>query len=144
MSVQIGDQECLAQCLVSRALDGLSVGLILTDPQDVVVWMNRAAREMLRLDRDQATADTEAVDRFQREAKASAALNHPNIITVHEIDEFEGQIFLVMEHVDGTSLRERISGGPLSMGEVVKLAGQICEGLGKAHRVYQSGGRGGE
>jgi serine/threonine protein kinase len=83
----------------------------------------------------QATADDEAVDRFRREAKAAAALNHPNIITVHEIDEFEGQIFIAMEYVDGTSLRERISDGPLSVEAVVNLASQICEGLGKAHRA---------
>lgn len=55
------------------------------------------------------TTDKEATQRFEREAQAAAALNHPNIITIYEISEFEGQIFIAMEFVEDISLREKTS-----------------------------------
>ena len=55
------------------------------------------------------TSDAENVERFRREAKAAAALNHPNIITIYEISEEKDQLFILMEYVDGTTLRELIS-----------------------------------
>ena len=55
------------------------------------------------------TADPEAKQRFEREAQAAAALNHPNIVTVHEIGEHEGQVFIAMEYVEGQTLKELIS-----------------------------------
>ena len=64
------------------------------------------------------TSDTDAIQRFKREAKAAAALNHPNIVTIHEISEHENQIFIAMEYVDGESLRDRMSTGLLSLDEV--------------------------
>ncbi|MFQ5599203.1 MAG: protein kinase [Candidatus Krumholzibacteriia bacterium] len=72
--------------------------------------------------------------RFRREAHAAAALNHPNIAVIHEVDEQEGLDFLVMELVEGRTLRERITRGPLSPKEWVKVALPIAEGLGHAHR----------
>ena len=56
------------------------------------------------------TKDPEAKKRFEREAKAAAALNHPNIVTVYEIGEHEGQVFIAMEYVEGQTLKELISG----------------------------------
>ncbi len=79
------------------------------------------------------TKDKEAVERFKREAKAAAALNHPNIVTIHEIGEHEGQTYIAMENVDGNSLREEIEKGPIAVDKVIDIAKQICEGLKDAH-----------
>ncbi len=72
--------------------------------------------------------------RFIHEARAAAALNHPNICTIHEIDEHEGQPFIAMESIDGTSLKDAIEEGPLQLGKVVDTAVQIAEGLRSAHK----------
>ena len=79
------------------------------------------------------TKDKEINKRFRREAKAAAKLNHPNIITVHEIGEFEGRAYITMEHVQGCSLRNEISKGPLPVDVTIDIAKQIAEGLSKAH-----------
>jgi serine/threonine protein kinase/tetratricopeptide (TPR) repeat protein len=71
--------------------------------------------------------------RFLREAQAAAALNHPSICTVHEIDEADGLTFIAMEYVEGQTLRARIDSGPLSMDESARLASRIAEGLAAAH-----------
>lgn len=81
------------------------------------------------------TADKEATERFEREAQAAAALNHPNIITIHEISEFEGQTFIAMEYVQGTSLRERIKDSPLQIDDTINILTQVCGGLEKAHKM---------
>ncbi len=81
------------------------------------------------------TKDKENVERFEREAKAAAALNHPNIITIHEIIETDGQICIVMEYVDGESLRNKMDKGKLDHDEVIDITKEICEGLGKAHQA---------
>ncbi|OVE78795.1 hypothetical protein BVY00_01955, partial [bacterium G20] len=79
------------------------------------------------------TKDKSAVERFKREAQAAAALNHPNIVTIHEIGEYEDQTYIAMEHVDGHSLREEIEKGPIEAEKVVNVVTQICEGLKEAH-----------
>ena len=80
-----------------------------------------------------ALDDTEAKERFLREARAAAALQHPNICTVHEIDEEEGQTFIVMAYIDGRELTEEIGKGPLPIARAVDLATQIAQGLEEAH-----------
>ncbi len=84
-----------------------------------------------------ASLDADANARFQREAKAAAALNHPNIITVHEIGEHEGRAFIAMEYIKGQSLREKIKTAivPLLIDEVINIASQVCEGLAAAHQA---------
>lgn len=72
-------------------------------------------------------------ERFHREAKAVAALNHPNIVTLHSVEEAEGVLFLTLELVEGETLRERIDRGPLPVEQVFELGAQIGEGLSKAH-----------
>jgi serine/threonine protein kinase/tetratricopeptide (TPR) repeat protein len=79
------------------------------------------------------TSDEEARQRFKREARAAAALNHPNIVTVYEIGEHEGQVFIAMEYVDGKTLKELISANPLPITQVIDIAAQIAEGLSAAH-----------
>jgi pimeloyl-ACP methyl ester carboxylesterase/predicted Ser/Thr protein kinase len=71
--------------------------------------------------------------RFDREAKAAAALDHPNICTIHGIDTFEGQTFIVMAYVDGQSLDKKMELGPLTLNEALSIATQVAEGLQEAH-----------
>ena len=79
--------------------------------------------------------DAPTLERFQREARAASALNHPHICTIHEIDEWEGQPFIVMELMEGSTLKHRIGGRPLPIAEVVDLSLQIVEGLEAAHEA---------
>ena len=81
------------------------------------------------------TKDKENVERFEREAKAAAALNHPNIVTIHDVIEADSQIYIVMEYVDGDSLREKIDKGASDLDEVLDITKQICEGLSEAHKA---------
>ena len=77
--------------------------------------------------------DEEAKARFLREARAAAALQHPNICTVHEVDEAEGQTFIAMAYLEGRELTEEISDGPIDTGRVIDIAIQLAEGLREAH-----------
>jgi Tol biopolymer transport system component len=80
------------------------------------------------------TEDQEARSRFEREARAAAALNHPNIVTIHEINEHDGQVYIAMEHVDGVTLNEKLAGGTaLTPQEATDIVNQACDGLEKAH-----------
>ncbi len=82
---------------------------------------------------DYFARDQQALQRFEREAQAASALNHPNICTVYEIDEAEGLHFIAIELLEGETLKERIARGPLEVPAILSIAIEICDALKAAH-----------
>ncbi|MCH7962345.1 MAG: protein kinase [Bacteroidetes bacterium] len=80
------------------------------------------------------SSNKEERQRFEIEAQAAASLNHPNIATIHSIEEVDDQLFIVMEYIDGRELKDRINSDPISTDEVINIANKIAEGLEAAHK----------
>jgi len=82
---------------------------------------------------DEFAKDRLALERFQREARAASALNHPNICTIHEVDEADGKPFLAMEFLEGTTLKHRIGGKPFAVDAMLEIGIQLADALDAAH-----------